>query len=185
MTTKVTTPDDTLTTHGTTKIWPWWPWSPWQQVVTICDYHCDKLVMTLKITWWHLMTSDNDNIWQHLTTSDDSSRQFLSPKSKVAYKTGNFARWKFLARWTDNKQWQVTTVPIFFLILWPFMTMWLLWWLWRPMDNPSNLGDDLLTILRTILKTCWWPWWQLVTTMSWPMMTTLMAHVSTLTYDDA
>jgi hypothetical protein len=57
--TKVNTLDDTLTTHGMTKIWPWWSW--WQ-VVTICDDHLDKGVMVLKIMWWHLTTSDS--IWK-------------------------------------------------------------------------------------------------------------------------
>ena len=65
----VTSPIDTLMTYGTTKIQHWWPW--WQ-VVTTCDDHCDEQVMTLKIKW------------QHLMTSDDSSWQLLLPKSKVA-----------------------------------------------------------------------------------------------------
>jgi hypothetical protein len=48
--TKVTTPDDTLMIHGTTKIRPWW------QVVITCYNHLDEQAMTLKIILWHLMT---------------------------------------------------------------------------------------------------------------------------------
>ena len=47
-----------------------------------------------------------------------------------------------------------------------------------------TLGNDLLMTLMKIMKTCWWPWPQLVTTLLQHTMTKLMTLVMTLTYDE-
>ena len=50
----------------------------------------------------------------------------------------------------------------------------------------GTLCDDMLMALVTIVKTCWQPWWQWVTTGWWPLMMTLMTLLMTLmTYVEA